>query len=255
MSTLATRYPGAALVTGASAGLGVAFAKHCASQGMDLVLVARRLERLVALAETLRRDHAVKVLVVQQDLVQPDAPQAIKDACDAAGVTVSLLINNAGFGSYGPFHESDLGAELAIVDVNCKAPVALTRLLLPGMVARRNGAVVFLASTASYQPAPMVATYCASKAFSRLLGETLHAELKPLGVDVLSLSPGYTATEFHQVAQVTRLPHKDLFRQPEQVVAACFKALGKQAAIIDRITPFQARINRWKARLFRYLGR
>src|SRR5690606_14997223 len=132
-----------------------------------------------------------------QDLSLPDAPKAVKEACEEAGVTVSMLVNNAGFGSYAQYSDTDPAWQNAIVEVNCKAPVALTSLFVPGMVERRNGAVVFLASTAAYQPTPMLAVYGASKAFSRMLGEALHEELKPYGVDAITLSPGFTKTEFH----------------------------------------------------------
>lgn len=250
METLGTRYPGAALITGASAGLGEAFAKRCASEGMELVLVARRKERLDAVAEMLTRDHGVKVTVVPQDLTHADAPLAIKQACDDAGVTVSMLINNAGFGTYSAFHETDPEQQLALVDVNCRTPVALANFFLPGMVARKNGAVIFVASTAAYQPCPQIAVYGATKSFNLMLGEALWTELKPHGVDALALSPGYTKTEFHRVARVNKLPSDDLFREPAEVVDTCFQALGRQPSVIDRVTPFDARMKRIKNKLF-----
>lgn len=256
MATLGARYPGAALITGASAGLGEAFARRCASEGMDLVLVARRKERLEAVAEMLERDHGVKVLVIAKDLSEPDAPAAIKQACDEASVTVSMLVNNAGFGTYSAFHETDPLQQLALVDVNCRTPVALANYFLPGMVARKNGAVIFVASTAAYQPCPQIAVYGATKSFNLMLGEALWTELKPHGVDALALSPGYTKTEFHRVARVNRLPSDELFREPSEVVATCFDALGRQPSVIDRVTPFDARLKRIKNKLFnlkRYL--
>lgn len=251
MARLCERYQGAALITGASAGLGEAFARHCASEGMDVVMVSRRRERLELLADIVRNEYGVRALIVVQDLTQPEAPQAIKDACDAAGWTIGLLVNNAGFGSYSPFHETDSDWQNSIVEVNCKVPVALTSIFLPGMVERGNGGLVFLASTAAYQPAPMLAVYGASKAFSRMLGEALYTELKPLGIDALTLSPGFTKTEFHTVARVKHLPPSEMFRQPEQVVATCFKALGNRPSVIDRVTPLEARLTRWKHRLQR----
>jgi len=249
MSDLSSKYPGAALITGASAGLGESFARRCALEGMDLVLVARRKDRLDSLAQRIQRDFKVNVLVVAEDLSLPGAPAAIKAACDAAGVQVSMLINNAGFGSHARFHETDIDWQTAIIEVNCKAPTALTGLFLPDMVQRGNGAVVFLASTAAYQPAPMLAVYGASKAFNRMMGEALYEELKPCGVDVLSLSPGYTQTEFHNVAQVKRLPPSEMFRRPEEVVDTCFRTLGKQAAVIDKVTPFEAFMKRVQRKL------
>jgi len=254
MAKLATRYPGAALITGASAGLGEAFAKRCASEGMDVVLVARRLSRLQSVAESIEHDFGVKTLVIAQDLADPNAPAAIKHACDEAGVTVSMLVNNAGFGTYAPFHETEPEKQVALVDVNCRTPVALANLFIPGMVQRKNGAAVFVASTAAYQPCPQIAVYGATKSFNLMLGEALWTELKPHGVDVIALSPGYTKTEFHHVAQVNRLPNDDMFRTPEQVVDTCFDALGRQPSVVDRVTPFDARMIRVKRKLLRMLG-
>lgn len=233
MARLADKYPGAALITGASAGLGQAFARRCASEGMDLVLVARRRERLDALAKELKKEHKVAALVVPVDLSQPGAADDIKAACDAAGVTVSMLINNAGFGSHALFHETDRQWQRDMVIVNCQAPVALTDLFLPDMVARQNGAVIFLASTAAYQPTPYFAVYGATKSFNLMLGEALWAEMKPFGVDALAVSPGYTTTEFQEVADVKALPPKALWRTAENVVDSCFAALGKQPSVID----------------------
>ena len=233
MARLADKYPGAALITGASAGLGDAFARRCASEGMDVVLVARRRDRLDALAAEIQKAHKVKAHVVAVDLSTPDAANQIKQACDAAGVTVSMLINNAGFGSHGFYQDTDPAWQLNMVDVNCRAPVALTNVFLPGMIARKNGAVIFLASTAAYQPTPFFAVYGATKSFNLMLGEALWSEMKPFGVDALAVSPGYTTTEFQDVADIKTLPPKALWRKPEDVINSCFGALGKQPSVID----------------------
>lgn len=233
MARLSERYPGAALITGASAGLGEAFARRCAREGMDLVLVARRRERLEALAAELKKAHKVKALVLAEDLSQPGAPDAIKAACDEAGFAVSMLINNAGFGSHALFHETDRQWQRNMVTVNCQAPVALTDLFLPDMVERGYGAVIFLASTAAYQPTPHFAVYGATKSFNLMLGEALWAELRPFGVDALAVSPGYTTTEFQAVADIKTLPPRAMWRTPDNVVDSCFAALGKQPSVID----------------------
>lgn len=233
MSSLADKYPGAALITGASAGLGEAFARQCASQGMDVALVARRKDRLDTLAQHIEQEHKVRAVAIAVDLSAPDAAQQIKAATDAAGLTISMLINNAGFGSHALYHETDADWQLKMVDVNCRAPVALTNAYLPGMVERKNGAVIFLASTAAYQATPYFAVYGATKSFNLMLGEALWAEMRPLGVDVLAVSPGYTVTEFQDVATIRTLPPKALWRQPDDVVNTCFRALGKQPSVVD----------------------
>lgn len=233
MARLADTYPGAALITGASAGLGEAFARRCAEEGMDLVLVARRRDRLDALAAELHKAHKVKAHVVAVDLGEPDAAAQVKAACDAAKVKVSMLINNAGFGSHALYHETDPAWQVNMVRVNCEAPVALTNLFLPGMIKRKNGAVIFLASTAAYQPTPYFAVYGATKSFNLMLGEALWAELKPFGVHALAVSPGYTTTEFQDVAEIKTLPPKALWRRPVDVVNSCFAALGRQPSVID----------------------
>jgi short-subunit dehydrogenase len=244
---LSERYRGAALITGASAGLGEAFARRCASEGMDLVLVARRVDRLEALARELEQAYGIRAHVVPQDLQEPDCHTKLEAACDKLGVQVGMLINNAGFGSHDLFHKTDLDLQLKMVDVNCRAPVALTGVFLPGMLERGSGAVIFLASTAAYQPTPWFATYGATKTFDLMLGEALWAELRGTGVDALAVSPGYTTTEFQAVADVRALPPKALWATPEAVVNTCFNALGKKPSAIDGLlnaaAAFLPRIN------------
>ncbi|MBX7116832.1 MAG: SDR family NAD(P)-dependent oxidoreductase, partial [Myxococcaceae bacterium] len=158
MSSLQQRFGGAALVTGASAGIGEAFARELASQGMDLVLVARRKEKLDALAVELAQQHKVRTLVVAQDLAQPEAATNIKAAVADSGFTVGLLVNNAGFGALGDVATLPVERQLDMVDVNCKAPMALTKAFVDGMVARRAGGIIFVSSTSSFQPVPHFAT-------------------------------------------------------------------------------------------------
>ncbi|MBI1318520.1 MAG: SDR family NAD(P)-dependent oxidoreductase [Candidatus Hydrogenedens sp.] len=245
--TLSERYPGAALITGASAGLGEAFARRCAAEGMDLILVARRAERLEELAAELQKAHGIRAHAVPQDLQEPDCHEKLKASCDELGLRVSMLINNAGFGSHDLFHKVDIETQLRMIDVNCRAPVALTGVFLPSMLERGNGAVVFLASTAAYQPTPWFATYGATKTFDLMLGEALWAETRGTGVDVIAVSPGYTLTEFQAVADVRALPPKALWAKPEAVVNTCFANLGKKPSAIDgtlnAIAAFLPRIN------------
>jgi uncharacterized protein len=189
-----------AVVTGASAGIGEALAVELAQAGVHLVLTARRRDRLDALAERLRNQHSIQTKVIVADLAQPEAPQQIFDATEGSGLVVGLLVNNAGFGEYGEFLHSKLEMQVNMVQVNCTAVVHLTRLFLPAMVKRRQGAVLIVASTAAYQPVAYMATYAASKAFDRMLAEALAEEMKRYGVRVSALCPGPTESEFQQVA-------------------------------------------------------
>ena len=189
-----------ALVTGASAGIGKALAEELALGGANLVLTARRQERLKVLAEELARKHRVKAEIFAADLAQNSAPEEIFKFTQGKGIEIQLLVNNAGFGQYGEFHEVATERLLEMVQVNCSAVVQLTRLYLPEMVARRCGDVLIVASTASFQAVPYISTYAATKAFDLLLAEGLAEEMKPHGVRVCALCPGTTASEFHELA-------------------------------------------------------
>jgi uncharacterized protein len=189
-----------ALVTGASAGIGIALARELAKQGAKLILTARRKERLEALATELSA-KGTDVRIVIADLNDPAAPQQIYDATVGAGLTVDILVNNAGLGQFGAFVDSDADQELGQVRVNCEATVRLTRLFLPHMVERRRGWVLMLASTASFQPVPYLTTYAATKAFDRFFALGLAAEVARFGVKVTALCPGPTESEFFEVAR------------------------------------------------------
>jgi uncharacterized protein len=188
-----------ALVTGASAGIGTALARILAAGGTNLVLTARRRERLEALAAELG-SKGVRVEVVAADLDRPEAPSEIYAFTAGKRIEIELLINNAGFGHYGSFHESPLEPQIGMVQVNCAAVVQLTHLYLPAMVRRRRGDILILASTASFQAVPYISVYAATKAFDLLFAEGLAEEVRSYGVHVCGLCPGSTTTEFHQVA-------------------------------------------------------
>jgi short-subunit dehydrogenase len=189
-----------ALVTGASAGIGKALAEELARGGANLVLTARRQERLATLAQELKAQHEVKTEIFVADLTGSSAPEEIFGFTQGKGIEIELLVNNAGFGQYGEFQEVEADRLLEMVQVNCSAVVHLTRLYLPGMVARRSGDVLIVASTASFQAVPYVSTYAATKAFDLLLAEGLAEEMKPHGVRVCALCPGGTTSEFHELA-------------------------------------------------------
>ncbi len=189
-----------ALVTGASAGIGVALAEELASGGTNLVLTARRKDRLDALAQRLSTSCKVQTEVFPADLADPAAPEKIFAFTKEKGIAIDLLINNAGFGKYGEFPSIDKQRLLDMVQVNCAAVVHLTHLYLPEMVARRRGDILILASTASFQAVPYISTYAATKAFDLLFAEGLAEEMKPYGIRVCALCPGSTKSEFHAVS-------------------------------------------------------
>jgi len=226
------RFGGAALITGASAGIGEAFAEALAARGMSLVLVARRRERLEALARRMEETHGVQTLVVAQDLAEPDAAERLGSAVEEAGVTVGLLVNNAGYGGYGAFEERDPSFDARMVDLNCRAPVLLTHRFLPSMLERGRGGLIFLSSIASYQPTPWFAVYGATKAFDLMFAEALWAELGPKGIEVLALSPGYTPTEFQRVAGSADMKRPGGESTPEEVVEAALRCLGRRPSVV-----------------------
>jgi len=214
------------LVTGASSGIGRALAEELAAGGAHLVLTARRRARLMELRKALRAAHDIHVEVLAADLAQPDGPDRIFAFTEQRGITVDLLVNNAGLGSYGEFIASRPERELAIVEVNCAAVVHLTRLYLPGMVQRRAGAILIVASTGAYQGVPYMATYAASKAFDLLFAEALAEEVNRYGVRVCALCPGPTVTEFQQVAGVPEQMGAGMRETAAQVARTGLRALA-----------------------------
>jgi uncharacterized protein len=197
------------LITGASAGIGLELARLFAADRNDLVLVARRKERLDSLAAELQRGYGVQVRVLAFDLADPKSPRAIFDAMAAEGVRVDVVVNNAGFGAVGPVVELPLERQRDMVQVNVAALTELTRLFLPGMIQRRSGGILNVASTAAFQPGPLMAVYYATKAYVLSFSEAVAEETAGSGVRVTCLAPGPTATEF---AAVSGVEHKLLFR-------------------------------------------
>jgi hypothetical protein len=217
-----------ALVTGASSGIGEAFARQLAARGTALVLVARRRDRLDALAA----EVGVPTEVLAADLGDPADLRRVEERVAATTDPVDLLVNNAGFGTTGSFATLDVEREDEEVRVNVLAVVRLTRAALPGMVQRGHGAVVNVSSLAAFQPDPGNATYGASKAFVLSFSEALAEELRTTGVRVQALCPGYTRTEFQTTAEyeTSRIP-KAVWQRPEQVVDASLAALDKGKAL------------------------
>jgi short-subunit dehydrogenase len=185
-----------ALVTGASGGIGEELARLFAADGHDLVLVARSRDKLARLAAELGEKHKVAARVLAADLARPEAPREIFEELSGAGLSVDALVNNAGFGSYGLFAETELKSELELLQVNVVALTHLSKLFLPSMLARRRGFVMNVASTAAFQPGPLMAVYYASKAYVLSLSEALANECEGTGVIVSALCPGPTETGF-----------------------------------------------------------
>jgi uncharacterized protein len=198
-----------ALVTGASAGIGVALANELAAGGTHLVLTARRRDRLEELARTLAQRNGIRTAVFDADLASADAPQKIYDFTKQQGLEIDLLINNAGFGQYGELTQVPAQRLLNMVQVNCLAVVHLSRLYLADMVARRRGDVLILASTAAFQAVPFISTYAATKAFDLLFAEGLAEEMRPHGIRVCALCPGSTESEFHAIAGQEKFTSKN----------------------------------------------
>ena len=184
-----------ALVTGASAGLGVEFARQLSKRGHTLVLVARRKERLEQLARELGNARAIAI-----DLSKRSASANLLAQIEDNGEVVDLLVNNAGFGLIGRFAELDAKREREMIDLNVGTLTDLCRSVAPGMIRRKSGSILNVASTAAFQPGPKMAVYFATKAFVLSLSEALHEELKPNGIKVSCLCPGPTRTEFGEVA-------------------------------------------------------
>lgn len=227
-----TRNP-TALVTGASSGIGLEFARLLARDGHSLVLVARDATRLERLAAELREAHGVAVIVHECDLSAPDCVQGIAAMLSDRAVEVDVLVNSAGFNIYGPFSETDGLAELQMLQVNIVALTELTKRLLPGMLARRRGWVLNVGSTGSFAPGPFDAVYCASKAYVLSFSEAIAEEVVGSGVTVTALCPGATRTRFAERAGMARTR---MFRarlaDPASVAAAGYRGLLRGRRVV-----------------------
>jgi len=215
-----------ALITGASSGFGVEFAKLFARDGYDVVLVARSVDKLEALAAQLRSRYGITATVLAEDLTDPAAPATLAAALNAAGITVDALVNNAGFATYGPFVEISEDADLDLLKVNVVALTALTKRFLPGMLARRSGQILNVASTAAFQPGPLMAAYYASKAYVLSLSEALAEEVRGSGVTVTVLCPGPSATGFQARAA---MEESQLFQRMAVMDAGTVARIGYRA--------------------------
>lgn len=223
---------GTALITGASGGLGQAYAESLAREGLDLVLTARRADELEKLASTLRERHGHQVTVLPADLSDREARTRLADDIAGRGITIDVLINNAGFGTHGDFAEIDTDRVLREVEVNVAALTHMARLFLPAMRQRGHGLIVNIASTAAFQPIPSMAVYAATKSYVLSLSQALWSENLTTGVRVIAVCPGPTETEFF--ANTGEPDSMKLRRAPEQVVNSTFRAVNaNQPQVVD----------------------
>ncbi|MBK9162957.1 MAG: SDR family oxidoreductase [Acidobacteria bacterium] len=221
------------LITGASSGIGEAFARRLAAEGHDLLLVARSETKLAALCEELRAADGVSANYVAIDLTDYEADRRLYEETERHGLQVDWLINNAGFGSMGDFIELDLERELEMIGLNVMALVALTHRYLPGMRQRKSGTIINVSSTASYQPVPYMATYAATKAFVTSFSQAIAEENRRDGILVQALCPGPTETAFFDTAKIEPTSMFKQQQTAEDVVEAAMRAVasGKTKAI------------------------
>lgn len=237
-----------ALITGASAGIGLEFARVFAEHQYDLLLVARRRDALEALAGRLEGQFGISAKVHAADLSLPDTPQKIFDFTRNEGIEVEVLVNNAGFGVGGAFSETDIERELEEIQVNITALTHLTKLFLPQMIKRRSGKILQVASTAGFQPGPLMSVYYASKAYVISFSQALSEELRNTGVTVTTLCPGSTHSEFAKTAGLTqiRLFQMGGIAEASDVAEYGYDALmkGKRLAIPGLKNKFTTQANR-----------
>ena len=215
-----------ALITGASSGIGEAFARRLARDGRDLILVARSEERLRELGKELGTAHGVGIHIFAVDLTEPDSEARLFSETEKKELEIDWLINNAGFGSAGDFAMLDRDNELRMIELNITAVVALTHRYLPQMRERRSGTIINVSSAAGFQPIPFMATYAATKAFVTSFTEAIAEENRPYGVRILALCPGSTATNFFAASNIDRPIQVKGQQTAEQVVNTAMAAVA-----------------------------
>lgn len=221
----------ATLITGASSGIGEAFARSLAVRGNNLLLVARSEDKLRRFCSELGRTSSIHCQSVALDLSKPESPAKLFEETKNRGLEIDLLINNAGFGSMGDFGGLDLTYELNMVDLNVRSLVETTYRFLQPMRERKSGAIINVASTAGFQPVPYMATYAATKAFVLSFSEALWEENRPYGIEVLALCPGVTETGFFAASQIQKPPARTV-ETPEQVVETALRGLKRRKSSI-----------------------
>lgn len=217
-------------MTGASSGIGEAFARRLAKEGLSLVLVARRSAALERLASALRTAHGIETRVVTLDLSTEGAIAAL--VAHVGDRDVGLVVSNAGTGHPGAFVKSDPDAERAVIRLNVTSPMELARAFAPRLVARKRGGIIFVSSAMAFQGTPYMANYAATKAYLLVLGESLHEELKPNGVDVVVVAPGATDTPGKNLHPIDYAKLPIDWMSPEVVVDSALGSLGRRAVIV-----------------------
>jgi short-subunit dehydrogenase len=224
---LVEKYGGWALITGASSGIGREFARYLAKINFNLILIARRYERLLELSDELTNKYHIEILCIKADLTKEECfPEIFEKVGERE---VGLLVNNAGVGSIGFLFQLGLQKEIDLVKLNCLAPTILTHYFLKKMIERKKGAIIFLGSIVGMQPTSYLSVYSASKSFNIFFANALWYELKKFNIDVLALSPGSTNTEFERTSQDTS---RIITAEPDKVVRTAFKALGKKPTVV-----------------------
>jgi len=219
------------LITGASSGIGEAFARKLAARGHNLLLVARTEEKLIALCNELGRSANIRAQFVAMDIAEKGAPQQLFEEATKRDLQIDFLINNAGFGSMGDFAKLDPDRELGMIDLNVRALVELTYRFLQPMRDRKSGTIVNVASTAGFQPVPFMATYAATKAFVLSFSEALWEENRLHGIHVMALCPGVTETGFFAAAKMQRPPSR-MVQTSEEVVDIALRALKRRKSSV-----------------------
>lgn len=219
------------LITGASSGIGAAFARKIAKRGRNVLLVARSEDKLIALCNELGRVSGIRAQYVVMDLTERDAALRLVEETQKRELTIDMLVNNAGFGSMGDFAKLDLATELEIIDLNVKSLVELTHRFLQPMREQRQGTIINVASTAAFQGVPFMATYAATKAFVLSFSEALSEENRAHGIRVLALCPGVTDTNFFVASKIDRPPMRTV-QTAEEVVDTALRGLARGKRVV-----------------------
>ena len=219
------------LITGASSGIGAAFARKLAARGRNVLLVARSEDKLITLCNELGRQTSIRAQYLALDLTKPDDRLQLFEETKKRELEIDMLINNAGFGSMGDFVKLDLEREVEMIELNVTALVELTQRFLGPMRERQRGTIINVASTAGFQPVPYMATYAATKAFVLSFSEALWDENRTHGIHVMALCPGVTETNFFEAAGIDRPPMRTV-QTPEEVVETALRALHRQKSLV-----------------------
>jgi len=219
------------LITGASSGIGAAFARKLAARGRNVLLVARSEDKLITMCNELGRVSGVRAHYFALDLLQPESPSQLFEETQRRELVIDMLVNNAGFGSMGEFVDLDLARELEMIDLNVKSLVDLTHRFIGPMRERKRGTIINVASTAGFQGVPYMATYAATKAFVLSFSEAIAEENRAHGIHVMALCPGVTETNFFEASKIDRPPMRTI-QTAEEVVDAALRGLARQKTVV-----------------------